>query len=115
MAGKKAAAAPGTELERQLADGDALSLIHISSEVLSRLDASADGLSDEQAKERLEAHGPNQLAEGKKKSVAMVFLDQFKDLLVVILIIAAGISMLTGDVESTAVIIACLLYTSRCV
>lgn len=72
----------------------------------------ADGLSDEQAKERLEAHGPNQLAEGKKKSVAMVFLDQFKDLLVVILIIAAGISMLTGDVESTAVIIAVLILNA---
>lgn len=83
-----------------------------ASEVLSRLDASADGLSDEQAKERLEAHGPNQLAEGKKKSVAMVFLDQFKDLLVVILIIAAGISMLTGDVESTAVIIAVLILNA---
>ena len=83
-----------------------------ASEALSRLDASADGLSDEQAKERLEAHGPNQLAEGKKKSVAMVFLDQFKDLLVVILIIAAGISMLTGDVESTAVIIAVLILNA---
>lgn len=83
-----------------------------ASEALSCLDASVDGLSDGQAKERLEAHGPNQLAEGKKKSVAMVFLDQFKDLLVVILIIAAGISMLTGDAESTAVIIAVLILNA---
>lgn len=81
-------------------------------QVLDKFDTSADGLSSEQARTRLEAHGPNKLAEGKKKSVLMVFLEQFKDLLVVILIIAAGISMLTGDAESTLVIIAVLILNA---
>lgn len=86
---------------------------HMSaSQAIARLDASADGLTSEQARVRLASHGPNKLAEGKKKSVVVVFLEQFKDLLVVILIIAAGISMLTGDAESTLVIIAVLILNA---
>lgn len=81
-------------------------------DVLARLDASMEGLSDAQTQERLRAHGPNRLAEGEKKSVARVFADQFKDLLVLILVIAAGISMITGNVESTVVIFAVLILNA---
>lgn len=81
-------------------------------QVIGKLDASMEGLTSEQARVRLDAHGPNKLAEGKKKSVIAVFLSQFKDLLVAILIIAAGISMLTGDSESTLVIIAVLILNA---
>lgn len=70
-------------------------------QAMGKLDTSTEGLTSEQARVRLDAYGPNKLAEGKKKSVLAVFVGQFKDLLVVILIIAAGISMLTGDSEST--------------
>lgn len=83
-----------------------------SQQVLDKLDTSTDGLTSEQARVRLESHGPNKLAEGKKKSVFVVFLEQFKDLLVAILVIAAGISMLTGDAESTLVIIAVLILNA---
>ena len=83
-----------------------------SQQVLDKLDTSTDGLTSEQARVRLESHGPNKLAEGKKKSVFVVFLEQFKDLLVAILIIAAGISMLMGDAESTLVIIAVLILNA---
>ncbi len=81
-------------------------------QALQRLSASAGGLNDEQVRARQEQYGPNQLSEGKKKSAASVFFGQFKDLLVLILIVAAIISMLSGNVESTIVIFAVLLLNA---
>ena len=68
------------------------------------------GLSDSQVKERKQKYGGNALQETKRKGSLQVFLEQFQDLLVIILIVAAVISMLTDNVESTVVI--CLLDTS---
>lgn len=53
----------------------------------------------------LEKFGKNTLQEKKKQGVLSVFLDQFKDFLVIILIIAAAISFLSGNKESTIVIL----------
>lgn len=77
-------------------------------EVLKEFKTSTDGLSTGQAKENLAKYGKNALVEGKKKTAFQVFLEQFKDLMVIILIIAAVISAFTGDLESTLVIIAVL-------
>ena len=57
-------------------------------------------------------YGPNKLSEGKKKSVPQIFFEQFKDLLVVILLIAAVISALSENVESTIVIFAVLVLNA---
>ena len=70
------------------------------------------GLSGAEAAQRLEKHGPNALSEGKKKTALQVFLEQFKDLLVVILIAAALISLATGEAESTIVIFAVLILNA---
>ena len=70
------------------------------------------GLSTEKAKEILEKDGENVLQESKKKSAFSVFLGQFADLLVIILIIAAIISMLSGNIESTIVIFAVILMNA---
>ncbi len=64
-----------------------------------------NGLTQNQAKENQKKYGKNELAEGKKeKSVYIVFLEQYKDFLVIILIIAAIISGVLGDIESAIVI-----------
>lgn len=81
-------------------------------EALKRLKASRNGLSTVEAKKRREEFGPNALQAAKRKSAIQVFFDQFKDLLVIILLIAAVISMVSGDVESTAVIFAVLLLNA---
>ena len=75
-------------------------------EVLEALGSDANGLSSEKAEALLKAHGENVLRETMKKSVWRVFAEQFADLLVIILIIAAIISMISGNVESTIVIFA---------
>ena len=81
-------------------------------EVLKEFKTSTDGLSTGQAKENLAKYGKNALVEGKKKTAFQVFLEQFKDLMVIILIIAAVISAFTGDLESTLVIIAVLILNA---
>ena len=81
-------------------------------QVLDAVGANRSGLSSAEAEERLQKFGKNALAEAKKKSVPVVFLEQFKDLLVIILIIAAVISMLSGNIESTIVIFAVLILNA---
>ncbi|MEG0661970.1 MAG: cation-translocating P-type ATPase, partial [Anaerovoracaceae bacterium] len=80
--------------------------------VYKEFDTSSEGLTEEQVQKSREKYGENKLEEKKKKSIFQIFLEQFKDLLVIILIIAAIISMITGNVESTIVIIAVIILNS---
>ena len=70
------------------------------------------GLTKEEAITRLEEYGENVLEEGKRKTALQIFLEQFCDLLVVILIVAAIISMLSGNVESTIVIFVVIILNA---
>lgn len=67
--------------------------------------SSSQGLSEQEVKKRQEQHGYNELEEVKSQSTFMIFLSQFKDLLVLILIAAAIVSMISGELESTIVIL----------
>jgi Ca2+-transporting ATPase len=73
--------------------------------VFSELNTSPNGLSTEDASKRLAEYGHNELAEGKKRSPIMMFLDQFRDFMIIVLIIAAVISGLIGDLADTIAII----------
>ena len=80
--------------------------------VFKTKETSGEGISGAEAAKRLKQYGPNILEEGKKKSLLQVFGEQFLDLLVIILIIAAVISALSGNPESTAVIIVVLILNA---
>ncbi|MGN0425813.1 MAG: cation-translocating P-type ATPase [Acetatifactor sp.] len=73
---------------------------------------SAAGHTEERAKELLLSYGENTLEEKGKKSIYRIFAEQFADLLVIILIAAAVISMLSGNTESTIVIFAVILLNA---
>nr|WP_311134870.1 cation-translocating P-type ATPase [Lactobacillus helveticus] len=86
--------------------------LQTKAKVLEELKTASGGLSSQQAKGNLAKYGKNALIEGKKKTTLQVFLEQFKDLMVIILIIAAVISAFTGELESTLVIIAVLILNA---
>lgn len=73
-------------------------------DVLTMLGTDENGITQNQAKENQKKYGKNELAEGKKKNPFILFLEQYKDFLVIILIIAAIISGVLGDIESAIVI-----------
>lgn len=81
-------------------------------ELLQKFDVTEQGLDNARVEETRRQTGENILQEGKKKSTLEVFLGQFCDLLVVILIIAAIISMFSGNVESTIVILLVLIMNA---
>lgn len=69
------------------------------------LNGEQDFLTNEEVKRRQEKFGFNELAEGKKKSGLQIFLEQYKDFLVLILIVSAVVSLFLGETESAAVIL----------
>lgn len=81
-------------------------------ELLQKFDVTEQGLNNARVEEIRRLTGENILQEGKKKSTLEVFLRQFCDLLVVILIIAAIISMFSGNTESTIVILLVLIMNA---
>src|SRR3989338_3603800 len=74
-------------------------------QAIKELNSSENGLPESEAKSRLEKFGPNQLEKKKKISPAKIFLSQFKSILVIILIIATGISFYLGEVIDGSVIL----------
>lgn len=80
--------------------------------VLRDMGSSRSGLTQQQAEEVRKKAGENVLQEGTGKKAWQVFLEQFQDLLVIILIAAAGISMVSDNVESAVVIFAVILMNA---
>ena len=80
--------------------------------ILREFQTTEKGLSDNEVKKRKESFGNNALKEKKRKGILKVFLNQFKDLLVGILIVAGIISIITDNVESTLVIFIVILLNA---
>ena len=74
-------------------------------ELRKQLNGSQLPLTNEQVKEHQQKYGMNQIQEGKKKTVPVIFLEQYKDFLVLILIVSAIVSGFLGDWESAIVIL----------
>ncbi len=81
-------------------------------EVLSSLDVDEKGLSKEEARERLEAYGPNKLPEEEKAGPVRRFFSQFKNVLIYVLIVAAIFAAVLGHWVDAAVIAAVVLINA---
>jgi len=73
-------------------------------DVFKILETNPEGLTDEEANKRLELYGKNELKEKKRKSKIVIFLEQFKDFLVFVLIFAAVISAFVGELTESIII-----------
>ncbi|MDY0041638.1 MAG: HAD-IC family P-type ATPase, partial [Desulforhabdus sp.] len=77
-----------------------------------RLESSGNGLTSEEAHKRLEHFGPNELIEKKRKSWLMMFLDQFKDFMILVLIAAAVVAGVIGEPSDTIAIAVIVLLNA---
>ncbi len=71
-----------------------------------------DGLSEEEAKIRLDKYGKNQLEEGRKKTILEAFLGQLNDPLICVLFVASGISFLLHEISDAAIILTVIFVNS---
>src|SRR5688572_23603678 len=74
--------------------------------------SSSNGLSKEVVEKKLSEFGPNELQEKKKKPLLLVFLNQFKDFMIAVLIAAAIISGIAGDLADTIIILVIVLLNA---
>ncbi len=81
-------------------------------EVFNELNSSVSGLSPEDSAKRLELYGPNELKVKKKKTPFMMFLDQFKDFLIIVLIAAGVIAGIVGKPTDVAAILAIVILNA---
>ena len=81
-------------------------------QVCAELKTNLDGLTQSEAVLRQKKYGKNALEEKGKKSVVQIFLEQFKDLLIFILIVAGIVSMFSGQIESSVVIFAVIVLNA---
>ncbi|MBU05622.1 MAG: ATPase [Dehalococcoidales bacterium] len=82
------------------------------SEVISSLNSDGNGLSQEEAKRRMVEFGPNELVEKHKTSPWTIFLEQFKNFLIIILLVAAILSSVLGEVADAIVIFVIILFAA---
>jgi Ca2+-transporting ATPase len=83
-----------------------------SEETLAELKTTTQGLSRDEARKRREQYGPNELVEKKKKTALMMFLDQFKDFMILVLIAAAVISGVIGEPADTIAIVVIVILNA---
>lgn len=94
---------------KQMSDWHAMEMIDAAKELGASPEA---GLSEEEAAARIKKYGYNELKEKRKRSVLSMFLAQFTDFMVIILIIAAAISIFLGEAKDASVILAIVLMNA---
>ncbi len=81
-------------------------------DILEALKTGFQGLSLGEVGRRLEEYGPNELKEKKKRTTLMMFLDQFKDFMIIVLIVAAVVSGVIGEVSDTIAIVVIIVLNA---
>ena len=81
-------------------------------DVAAELTTSPTGLDAATAKQRLAEHGPNQLVDTQQKTIWQLVLHQLADVMILVLLVAAGVSMLIGEAKSAYVILAIRLVAA---
>ncbi|MFQ5585559.1 MAG: cation-translocating P-type ATPase [Thermodesulfobacteriota bacterium] len=81
-------------------------------EVIAGVKSSEEGLSSDEAGRRLEEYGPNELKEFRKRSIIGMVLDQFKDFMIIVLIVAAIVSGVIGEAVDTIAIVVILVLNA---
>lgn len=81
-------------------------------DVIDQLNTSENGLSSSDVKQRLEEHGYNEIEEKEKDPIWKLFLETFKDSMVIVLLVAAGIQLVLGEVIESLIIFLVLLINS---
>ena len=74
-------------------------------EIRQEVNQGSQPLTVDQVRNRQKEYGPNELIEGEKKSLLGIFAEQFRDFLVIILMISAAVSWILGEGESALVIL----------
>jgi Ca2+-transporting ATPase len=82
------------------------------SEVITALDTRTEGLSDEEVLERRSVYGKNELNEGKHKTLIGMFIEQFRDVMVLILLAAAAVSGFMHELTDTFIILAVVILNA---
>ncbi len=82
------------------------------SDVLASLSSGRNGISNEEARHRLTQFGPNELAEKERVSPWAILLEQFKNFLIIILLVAVALSAITGEIADAIVILIIVLFAA---
>uniref|UniRef100_UPI0038907AB2 cation-translocating P-type ATPase n=1 Tax=Carnobacterium jeotgali TaxID=545534 RepID=UPI0038907AB2 len=80
--------------------------------VLKKMETSQKGLTSSEAEKRIAEYGPNELNQGKSKSIIVKFLEQFKDFMILVLLAAALISAIFGDVTDAIIILVVVILNA---
>lgn len=81
-------------------------------EILKEIDSNANGLTDNEAKERLKKYGYNELKSKEKDPLWKLFLESFKDPLVIVLLIASIVQVFLGKIVESTIIFSVLVLNS---
>ena len=81
-------------------------------EVLKILETKTQGLDEDEAERRLAYYGPNELRREKGRSRLSIFLNQFKNVLILILLIATGLSIIIGEVLDAVLIVTIVMVSA---
>lgn len=79
---------------------------------LNSLNSGFNGITEDEALKRIEQYGKNKLEEGKKRTIFMMFIEQFKNIMIIILLIAAAISVYLGEVTDAVIILLVVVINS---